>query len=80
MGRNMTHLKYKYDLQMEDIIYFTKNKINLHCYTKWLAEVSDEYTIYADIIEDVLMMKEKRYNRKFSDDDSCFIIKFLCTI
>ena len=63
MGRNMTHLKYKYDLQMEDIIYFTKNKINLHCYTKWLAEVSNEYTIYASIIQDKLMMKEERCNR-----------------
>ena len=26
MGRNMTHLKYRYDLQMEDIIYFTKKQ------------------------------------------------------
>ena len=80
MGRNMTHLKYKYDLQMEDIIYFTKNKINLHCYTKWLADVSDEYTIYAIIIQEMLMMKEERCNRTFSDDDCDFIIHFLCTI
>ena len=80
MGRNMTHLKYKYDLQMEEFISLTKNKISFHCYTKWLANISDEYTIYASIIQDMLMMKEERCHRTFSDDECDFIIKFLCTI
>ena len=80
MGRNMTHLKYNYDLQMEDFISFTINKINSNCYTKQLPEVSEEYTIYTSIIQDMLMMKEERCNRTFSDDDCDFIINFLCTI
>ena len=80
MGRNMTHLKFKYDLQMEEFISLTKNKISFHCYTKWLANISDEYTIYASIIQDMLMMKEERCHRTFSDDECDFIIKFLCTI
>ena len=80
MSRNMTHLKYKYDLQIEDFISFTKSKINSQCYNKWLAEVSEEYTIYTSIIQDMLMMKEERCNRTFSDDDCESIINFLCTI
>ena len=69
MGRNMTHLNYKYVLHIEDLISFTKSTINFHCYTKWLAEVSDEYTIYAGIIQDMPMMKDEKFSRTFFDDD-----------
>ena len=67
MGRNMTYLMNKYD-------------INKHCYSKWITEVPDDYYIHAGIIQEMIMMKEERCNRIFSNDDCNFVIDFLCTL
>ena len=80
MGRNMTHLMDRYDISLDNVISYTKAKINKHCYSKWLAGVPDDYYTHAGIIQEMLMMKEERCTRMFSNDDCNFVIDFLCTL
>ena len=80
MGRNMTHLMDKYDISLDNVISYTKAKINKHCYSKWLTGVPDDYYTHAGIIQEMLMMKEERCTRMFSNDDCNFVIDFLCTL
>ena len=80
MGRNMTHLMSKYDICVDNVISYTKAKMNKHCYSKWLTEVPDVYRTHAMIIQDMFMMKEERCNRTFSNEDCNFVINFLCTL
>ena len=80
LGRNMTHLIHKYDLQVDDMLFLSKNKIKEHCYNKWINQINEEYISYALIIKDMIKMKENRCVRHFSDTDCNFIIDFLCII
>ena len=80
LGRNMTHLIHKYELQVDDMLFLSKNKIKEHCYNKWINQINEEYISYALIIKDMIKMKENRCVRHFSDTDCNFIIVFLCII
>ena len=76
----MTHLIHKYELQVDDMLFLSKNKIKEHCYNKWINQINEEYISYALIIKDMIKMKENRCVRHFSDTDCNFIIDFLCII
>ena len=80
MGRNMSHLMNKYDISIDNVISYTKAKINKHCYSRWLTGVPDDYYTHAGIIQEMFMMKEERCNRMLSNDDCNFVIDFLCTL
>ena len=80
LGRNMTHLIHKYELRVDDILALSKNTIKKHCYNRWVNQIQEEYITYSLIIKDMIMMKENRSVRCFSDTDCNFIIDFLCTI
>ena len=82
LNRNMTHLMYKYDLAMDDIISYSKSKINKHCYVKWFVGLDIEYPRYAQIARDMITVKEDwdRSEYDFSDDECNFVINFICTI
>ena len=80
LGKNMTHLIHKYDLEVEDMCSLSKNKIKEHSYNKWLSEINIDYITYAHIIKDMFRMKENRCVRLFSDIDCDAIIDLLCTI
>ena len=76
----MTHLIHKYDLQIEDFQSLSRVKIKEWFYDKWLTEINEEYFTYAQIIKELIMMKENRCVRSFSDTDCNFMIEFLCII
>ena len=80
--RNMTHLIYKYDLVMDDVLTYSKDKMKKHCYAKWLAGIDIEYPRYAQIVRDMTTVKEyrNRTEEEFSDDECNFVINFVCTI
>ena len=80
LGRNMTYLIHKYELQVEDMLTLSKNKIKEHCYNKWINQIKEEYITYSLIIKEMIMMKENRTVRLFSNTDCNFIIDFLCII
>ena len=80
MGRNITYLIHKYELQVEDLLTLSKYKIKDHCYNKWINQIKEEYITYSLIIKEMIMMKENRTVRLFSDIDCNFIIEFLCII
>ena len=80
LGRNMTYLIHKYELQVDDMLTLSRNKIKEHCYNKWINQIKEEYITYSLIIKEMIMMKENRTVRLFSDTDCNFIIDFLCTI
>ena len=60
LGKNMTHLIHKYELQIDDFHSLSRNKIKEWCYNKWFSEVNEEYFTYAQIIREMIMMKENR--------------------
>ena len=80
LGRNMTYLIHKYELQVDDMLTLSRNKIKEHFYNKWINLIKEEYITYSLIIKEMIMMKENRTVRLFSDTDCNFIIDFLCTI
>ena len=56
----------------------TKSEINLKnlFYIKWFENVDEMYVTYADIIKDMIIMKEDRCHRVFSNEDCDLIAKF----
>ena len=80
LGRNITHVMHKYDFDVDDIISLSKQRVKELCYNKWLSGVIEEYPIYAQIIKDMMRMREDRCTRLFSNEDCKFIINFCCII
>ena len=80
LGRNMTHLTHKYNLQIEDLHSLSKNKTKEWFYNSWFSEINQEYYTYAQVIKEMIMMKENRCIRSFSNTECNFIIDFLCVI
>ena len=80
LGRNMTHFIHKYDLQLEDFHSLSKIKIKEWCYEKWFSNINNHYFTYAQVIREMIMMKENKCVRSFSDADINFIIEYLCII
>ena len=58
--RNMRHLCYKYDVSTEDILKFSTGRIRKVVYNKWLAGINADYTTHANVIKDMLGIKEER--------------------
>ena len=83
MGRNMTHLLHKYNLQVNNILSYSKDLIKKHCYQKWKSEVNPQYLIHAQIVREIIMVKEERLQITFTCDAGDFsadsIINTLCT-
>ena len=51
MCKNVNHLRYKYDISMDDIMELSKYKLRKHCYSKWCSEVEPLYPMYTSIIK-----------------------------
>ena len=58
----MTHLKHKYNLQVEDILTFSKERLKDHCYKKWKAAVNEDYLLSAKIVKELIMIKDNIYS------------------
>ena len=80
LGKNINHLLNKYDIVADDIISLSKHKVKEICYSKWLSSVNVEYPIYAEIIKDMIVMREGRCTKVFLNEDCKFIIDFCCII
>ena len=78
LGRNITHLMHKYDLVIEDMLSLSKQKIKNLCLNKWMSGIKDEYPMYAQIIKDMILMKEGNDAKIFSIDECNYIIDFCC--
>ena len=85
MGRSMTNLMHKYNINVEDILESSKNKMNEHCYQIWKADINEEYPINALVIRELIYVKENRLQLAFSNeeyqfsyDDYNFTINYLC--
>ena len=78
--KNLLHLTYKYKLSMEDIMTYSKSKLKIHCYGKWLEGIENVYPIHASVIRELIAMKEGRGTRIFSNEECKHIINFLCTL
>ena len=83
MCKNVNHLTYKYEINRDDIMNFSKNKLKGICHSSWLASIEEmypQYKTYANIIKDMITMMEDRCTRTFSNEECKFTIDFLCTI
>ena len=89
MCKNVNHLRYKYDIRMDDIMDLSKYELRKHCYSKWCSEVEPLYPMYASIIKEMILMTESRCNfivnnfvveRWLSNEQCKHIIDSLCTI
>ena len=89
MCKNVKHLKYKYDISMDDIMNLSKFKLKEHWYTKWLSKVDPLYPMYTSIIKEMILMTESRSDfvvnntiveRWLSNEQCRHIIDSLCTI
>ena len=87
LGKNILHLIHKYDVSVEDILTSSKKMIKANCFQKWYRETNEQYVIHAQIIRELIDVKENRLHITFpyGDDGLSFasldlIINFLCTI
>ena len=79
LGRNITHLMCKYDLVIDDMLSLSKQKIKNHCLNKWMSGIKVEYPMYAQIIKDMILMKEGNDPSIFTINECNCIIDF-CSI
>ena len=78
--RIMKYICYKYKVSMEDILIKSTGRIRKEVYNNWFSGINPEYSTYANVIKDMLGIKEERYSRIFSNDECNFFIEFLCTV
>ena len=79
LGKNVTHLMHKYDLVIDKNQIAIYQSIKEYCYNKWLSAINNEYLRYAQIIKDMIRMKEESGTRLFSNDECQCIIDF-CSV
>ena len=77
--RNMLHIRYKYDMNLNDILTSSKGKIRKLIYNKWINGIDQEYPFFANIVKDMQGIKEERYTRIYSNNECNDIIEFFCT-
>ena len=80
LGRNMILIRHKYGLDLENILIMSKNKIKDLVTSRWKADINPDYSLYAQIISEMIAMKEERCTRTFLNDDCKFIMDFVGTI
>ena len=89
MCKNVKHLRYKYDMSLDDIMNLSKFKLKEHCNTKWQSKIDPLYPMYASIIKEMILMTESRNDfivnnviveRWLSNEQCKHIIDLLCTI
>ena len=89
MCKNVKHLRYKYDMSLDDIMNLSKFKLKEHCNTKWQSKIDPLYPMYASIIKEMILMTESRNDfivnnviveRWLSNEQCKHIIDSLCTI
>ena len=80
MCKNIRHLTFKYDISIDDIINLSKGNIRKLVYNKWISGINESYPTHANVIRDMLGIREERYTRILSNDECKFIIEFLCTL
>ena len=80
MCRNIRHLTFKYDISIDNIINSSKENTRKLLYNKWISGISEINPTHANVIKDMLRIREERYTRIFSNDECIFITKFLCIL
>ena len=80
MRKNIRHLTYKYDISIDYMLNSSKGKIRNHIYNKWISGINEIYPIHANVIRDMLGIREERCTRILSNDECKFITEFLCTL
>ena len=80
MCRNIRHICYKYKINIDDILTMSAGKIRKVVYNKWFSSINPDYPIHANVIKDMLGIKEERYTRILSNEECNFFIEFLCTV
>ena len=78
--RNLRNLCYKYDVSTDDILKFSTGRIRKVVYNKWLSGINADYPTHANVIKDMLGIKEELYTRILSNEECNFFIKFLCVV
>ena len=71
---------HKYNLIIDDIKTLSKTNIKEHFHSTWLTGINIEYPIYAQVIKDMIAMKEIKCTRAFSNEECKIIIDFCSVI
>ena len=69
LGRNITHLMHKYDIVVDDVLSLSKDSVKELFYSSWYDSINVEYPMYAQIIKDMVVMREGRCTRVFSNEN-----------
>ena len=78
LGKNMRHLTYKYDIDINDILSFSKGKMSKKCHHRWKTGIDKIYPAHASVVKDMLGIKEERNTRILSNDECDIIIESTC--
>ena len=73
--RNMLHIRYKYDMNLNDILTSSKGKIRKLIYNKWINGIDQEYPFLASLVKDMHGIKEEWFTKIYSNNECNNITK-----
>ena len=82
MCRNIRHICYKYDYNIEDILTLPLGRIRKEVHAKWLNGINAEYHAQANGVKEMLGIIEERNIRiwNITNEECNLFIEFLCTM
>ena len=80
MGKNIRHIRYKYNISIDDMTTKCMSELRKSCIDMWLRSVDFNYVIHSDVIFDCVIMRDDFNNNVLSNEAAQSIIDYLCTI
>ena len=79
LGQNIRFININYNISRDELIEWSNVKIKKLLYSEWVNKLNDEYIIYSEMVREVIFMNDYYSNDFLTDEESNFIIEFLCT-
>ena len=60
---------YKYNISVDDILQTSKKQMNMLCYQKWTEEINGQSIYHANIIRELIKLKEGNLQLFFTNEN-----------
>ena len=80
MGANLRLISSKLGLLLEELLSLSLTKLKSLCYDKWYENVNNEHKVHANVIRDLIEMKETSSHGFFTKEFCDSIIQDLCVL
>ena len=78
MGANLRLISSRLGILLKELLSLSLTKLKSLCYDKWYENVNNEYKVHANVIRDLIEMKETSSHSFFTKEFCDSIIQDLC--